>query len=43
MIEFLWGLTQYWIDFFPLTDVLTSLGVVFVIEVIMEFTRGKTL
>ena len=43
MIEFLIDLSSYWIDFFPLTDVLTSLGVVFAIEVIMEFTRGKTL
>lgn len=43
MIEFLTGLCQLWIDFSPLNDVLSGLGVVLVCECIFEATRGKKL
>lgn len=43
MIEFLTGLSGLWIDFSPLTDMLSGLGVVFVCECIVEVTRGKKL
>lgn len=43
MISFLTGLSEVWIDFSPLTDVLTSLGILFVCEIIFELTRGERL